>query len=152
MKSNDEKTLVKILAEFQNDDGSSSMEGLRAVSLGGGLYEIQVIPIMAEGYHFLDIVRCREYPNEDHCPVVIELVLTSGQQTVGIIFNENIDDEQQVDLLWALNQHVTTSFNFLRVSKTHCAISFHSNDHEDIPKLLDSYAEQGKIASYEILE
>lgn len=152
MKADSEQSLVKILAEFKNDDGSTSMEGLRAVSLGEGLYEIRVIPLMAEGYHLFDIVRCKEFPDEDHCPVVTELVTSGGQQTVGIIFTEDVEDDRKVDALWALNQRVTTNFDFLRVSKTHCAISFHKNDNEQVTTLLDTYKEQGKIAGYEILE
>lgn len=138
MKIDDEQSLVKILAEYKNDDGSTSMEGLRAVSLGDGLYEIQVIPVMAEGYHLFDIVRCKEFPNEDHCPEVTELVTHGGQQTVGIIFAEDMDDEKKVDVLWELNQRVTTNFNFLRISDTHCVISFHTDDHKKIVTLLDS--------------
>ena len=152
MQDENQLELVKILGEFKNDDGSSSMEGLRATSLGNGLYEIKVIPIMTEGYHLFDVVRCKEFPNEDHCPVVTELVKRSAQQTVGIIFPQDIDNEQKADVLWSLQQQATVNFDFLRISKTHCAISFHISDSDKIFSLLKATQEKEKIQSYETLD
>jgi hypothetical protein len=151
MTTTTQEQLVKILAEFQNDDGKTSTEGLRAVQRGNQLYEIRSIPMFAAGIHLFDIVRCREFPAEDHCPVMTEIVTPSGYSTIGIAFAESTLDEQQADIIWSLHEQVAQLY-YERASKTHCAVAFPSGDYESICQRLEFYKHKDEIELFEVLD
>ena len=141
---------AKVLAEFQNEDGTQNVEGLHAVPRGNGLYELRNIPLFASGYHLYDIVRCQEFDDKDVCPTIIELVTPSGHQTLGIIFADKTTGEEQADVLVDIHERFH-NLVYARVTKTHCAFSFPSSDREEISRILADYVEHELISSYEEL-
>src|SRR5262245_43196739 len=147
MASNTQEKFVKILAEYQDDDGVSSIEGLRAIALGNKLYEVRNIPIFASGVRLFDIVHCREFPNEDICPTIMEVVTPGGYETIGIIFPESVGGEQQAAIFESLSDKTANLF-YERVSKTHIAIAISNEDSKEICQLLELYNQQGEIEFY----
>jgi len=146
-----QEQLVKIIAEFQDEDGVSSVEGLRAISLGNSLYEIRNIPMFASGLHLFDVVRCEESHNEENCPTVIEVVTPSNYKTIGIIFSDRLNDEQQGDVIWSLYNQIE-DFHYARATETNCAVTFPVDDYMTIVSQLNSYQEEGQITLFEDLE
>lgn len=151
MASNTQKKFVKILAEYQDDDGESSMEGLRAIALGNQRYEVRNIPMLVSGVRLFDVVRCREFPNQDICPIIVEVVTPGGYQTIGIVFPESVKEEQQADIFDNLYAKAANLF-YERVSKTHIAIAISNEDSHEICKILEAYKQQGEVEFYEILD
>lgn len=92
--------IIYIIPEGEEDAGQG--EGLWAYSLGNQLYELQNIPLNAEHLNVEDIVRCEE--SENLKPVIKELVKRSGNRTLRVIFREDADEEDCVDVIWKLKQ------------------------------------------------
>jgi len=151
MHSSGQEKIVKILAEYQDDDGKSSIEGLRAVSLENQLYEVRNIPVFASGVHLFDIVRCRELPDQDICPTIIEVVTPSDYQTIGVVFFESVQGEQQAEILSDL-QNKSANLIYERATKKHMTIAMPNGESQEIFEVLESYKRQNKVEFYEILE
>ncbi len=131
MNTDTKEKIVKIIAEYQDE-----AEGLGAISLGKSLYEIHNIPMFASGLYLFDVVRCREDEASNLKPVILEVITPSNYSTIGIIFSDTLNGEQQGDIVWDLYK-AFKNFYYERATDTNCAISFPKVHFEEICQRLN---------------
>jgi len=95
--------LTKIVVDLPNHWATGG-ESMWAHPLGEDLFEVRNVPFYAYGLNFLDIVRAVE-PSPDNKPVILELVKSSGHQTLRVSFNDTIIESERPELLRRLNAH-----------------------------------------------
>jgi hypothetical protein len=142
----DAKDPVKIRVPL-SDEYEAESETFWAIPLGDALYEIQNVPMLAEGLHVLDVVRCDEEPG--HLPIVREVVRPSGYRTIGIMFADEASQDERVDVLYDLaklrvmGERATESIFYMAIAPDVDIVA--------ICDYLDTKANQGLLA-YEELE
>lgn len=100
--SHDEE-LTKVIVDLPNHWATGG-ESIWARPLGEELFEVRNVPFYAYGLNFLDIVRAVA-SSSDEKPVVLQLVRSSGHQTLRVSFNDTVPESERPELLRRLNAH-----------------------------------------------
>lgn len=95
-----EESLTKLFIDLPNHWATGG-ESLWALPLGGDLYEIRNTPFHAYGINWGDIVRAHS-DDPQLKPEVREVVTPSGNKTLRIFLNKQLDREQQEAILSSL--------------------------------------------------
>lgn len=91
--------LVKICINLSAN--SIKSETVWAKPLGGDQYEIRNSPFFAYGVHFRDVVRAAsEIPGE--ILKLIDVVRPSGYRTIRVLFAEEVNEFERVDMIASL--------------------------------------------------
>jgi hypothetical protein len=108
MTETQDPKLIKILYIIPDRDGDGGLrESLWAHSLGNQLYELQNIPFYVFDLNVSDIVYCDE-PLFD-LPIIRDLVKSSGNQTLRVVFRDETSDDACIDIMWELNRRSIVS-------------------------------------------
>jgi hypothetical protein len=96
----DGERLVKVWVALPDDEVVGG-ESLWANPVGPERYEIRNVPFHAYDLHFNDVVHARA-DNPDEKPKVLKIISRSGHKTLRVIFQEMIEEPEQVELLGQL--------------------------------------------------
>ncbi|MGI8544953.1 MAG: DUF4265 domain-containing protein [Aridibacter sp.] len=101
-KGEKREELEKVYVDLPNHWAVSG-ESMWAKTLGNDLYEIRNIPFYAYGLNFLDKVKV-DSSDENHKPIVLEIVELSGFKTLRLAFDDDFDEVSQNKLFDELKQ------------------------------------------------
>ena len=96
----DEDSLTKVHIDLPHHWATGG-ESLWALPLGDDLYEIRNVPFHAYGLSWGDVVKAYS-DDPDLKPEVREVVRTSGNRTLRVLFEEELNQERQDEILSSL--------------------------------------------------
>jgi Domain of unknown function (DUF4265) len=142
-----EENLIKLHIDLPNHWAIGG-ESLWATSLGNDLYRIENVPFFAYGLNFLDIVRATA-DSPELKPEIREVVTASGHRTYRVIFNKDVERDNQATLLESLEKF---GASYERADGINVSIDIKpSGDHDAVFDKLDEYEEKGFL-SFETCE
>lgn len=144
---NEESSLTKVHIDLPNHWATGG-ESVWALPLGDDLYEIRNTPFYAYDINWGDVVRAHS-DDPKLKPEVREVVKRSGNKTLRVIFNEEVNEEEQDSVLSSLQ---FPDLSWERATELLVAIDVHPEaDYEAVrDKLLE--LEQKEILGYETCE
>ena len=99
------KSLVKLHVDLPNHWAVGG-ESMWAKPLGENLYQIKNIPFFSYGLNYDDIVKAIT-EDSDLNPEIIEVVETSGHQTLRIIFTDDKSKAEHIAIIESIrNEHI----------------------------------------------
>lgn len=111
---------AKILFRVPNEDGTSEVETLWAVSLGNDQYQLDNSPFYAYSVSWQDIVYAPFNPQEQF-PTFQRIVVKSGNRTVRVICNPPAEKGNESDVL--LQSLVGLGCSFEGANKSYISIN-----------------------------
>lgn len=145
--TDDEDSLTKVHIDLPHH-GATGGESLWALPLGDDLYEIRNTPFHAYGLNWGDVVKA--YSDDPELkPEVREVVGKSGNRTLRVIFEEELNQERQDEILSSL-QYLDLSWE--RANDRFVAIDVHPSS--DYQAVCDKFWELEKkgVLCYETCE
>ena len=143
----EKESLIKVHIDLPNHWATGG-ESLWALSLRDDLYEIRNSPFYAYGINWGDIVRAHS-DDPTLKPEVRELIQTSGNKTLRVFFDKDLDQEQPDDILSSLKD---LDLSWERADHRYVAIDVHPEaDYQEVCDDLMVLERRGLLA-YETCE